>query len=195
MALSRISANSIQDGTVIASELGSMTSAELAGKITDETGSGGLVFANSPVITSATVQSTFERANIVAAGCPTVFDFAINDNTVIFYTGDSTGNVSINFVGNATTTLNDTLTATSNTVTAVLAMTNGATPYYVNNVQIDGTVIHDATITGNLYWQGNTLTVGGTDSGIDVYSFTILKTGANAYKVLAGQSNFNSSLV
>lgn len=79
----------------------------------------------------------------------------------------------------------------------------GATPYYVQNVNIDGRVMSNATIKGNLFWQGNTITVGGTAGGIDVYSFTVIKNGGtrggvsyggNVYTILGSQTAFKSLL-
>jgi hypothetical protein len=52
-----ISGSKLSDNSVAVAKLSSMSSADLAGKITDETGSGALVFANNPTIGSITAAS------------------------------------------------------------------------------------------------------------------------------------------
>jgi hypothetical protein len=48
----------IDDGVVTAAKLASLTSAELAGKVSDETGTGSLVFASGPTLTGSVVINT-----------------------------------------------------------------------------------------------------------------------------------------
>jgi endonuclease V-like protein UPF0215 family len=71
---------------------------------------------------------------------------------------------------------------TGESVTAVMiaSITNAA--YYSNTVKVDG---NDVTPR----WLAFTPSSGDGDS-IDVYSYSITKTGANAWLVLAGVSNF-----
>lgn len=148
---------------------------------------------NYGLIEDATFASSFERANVRAEAAANT-TFRVLDQSVLFYTSNSTANISINFTGNATTTLDSLLNNSSNTVTAIVLMTNGATGYYINNVLIDGTIIHNASVKGNLFWLGNTLTAGGNSVGIDSYGFTIIKKSANTYTVLASQSQYKSFL-
>lgn len=148
---------------------------------------------NYGIIEDSTFASSFERANVRAEAAANT-TFRVLDQSVLFYTSNSTANISVNFTGNATTTLDSLLNNSSNTVTAIVLMTNGATGYYINNVMIDGTVIHNGSVKGNLFWLGNTLTTGGNSVGIDSYGFTIIKKSANTYTVLASQSQYKSFL-
>ncbi len=187
----------IADGAIVTEKIAdaNITSAKIADSITLATPT-----LNSPTVSlgsvsGSTVEKLFERANVQSTAAPENLTFNLLDQTLLVFTGNSTANVSINFTGNSTTTLESLLSSgTANTVTAVIALTNGATPNYVDNVQIDGTVIHDATISGNLYWQGNTLTVPGTADGVDLYGFTIIRKAESQYLVLASQTDFKSFL-
>jgi hypothetical protein len=67
------------------------------------------------------------------------------------------------------------------TITLVWLNTNGATAYYPNTIQIDGTTVTPkvpASITS------------GNASAIDAYSFTIIKTASATYTVLETQTKF-----
>ena len=55
--------------------------------------------------------------------------------------------------------------------------------YYLNAIQIDGSAVTPE-------WQGGTAPSAGNANSIDVYSFTIFKTGSAAYTVLASQVQF-----
>lgn len=69
--------------------------------------------------------------------------------------------------------------------TAVLMVTNGASAYYANSIQIDGTTSGVTT-----KWQGGSAPSSGNANAIDIYTFTIIKTAANTYTILASQSKF-----
>jgi hypothetical protein len=62
-------------------------------------------------------------------------------------------------------------------------VTQGATPYFNNVIQVDGT-----TITPR--WQGGVAPTAGNASGIDIYSYTIIKTASATFTVLAAQVQF-----
>lgn len=159
-------------------------------------------------LVNPTLVSAFEMANIRNEVPPTTIDVSVLDprGTVIFFTSNATSNVTVNIRANASTSLDSWLGSTSsnaNTATVVIMMQTGATPYYVQNVNIDGRVMSNATIKGNLFWQGNTLTIGGTANTIEVYSFTVVKNGGtrggvtyggNVYTILGSQTSFRSQL-
>ena len=68
--------------------------------------------------------------------------------------------------------------------TVAIALKQGATRYKAN-LHIDG-------VLQTLYWLGNSAPDYATTQpqAIDVYSFVVFKTAANAYSVLAANSNF-----
>lgn len=64
-----INGSKLADGTVGAAKLSNLSSADLAGKITDETGSGSLVFASSPTLTTPSIaQINTPAQNLAISG-------------------------------------------------------------------------------------------------------------------------------
>ena len=159
-------------------------------------------------LVNPTIVSAFELANIRNEAPPSVVNIDMLDQkgSIVFFTSNTTSNVTINLRGNATTTLDSWLGTTAsnaNVATAVVILTHGTTQYYVNNVLIDGRIMHNSSIKGNLFWQGNTLSSGGTTVSMDSYGFTVVKNGGsrggasyggNVYTILASQSSFKSFL-
>lgn len=91
-------------------------------------------------------------------------------------------NRAINFRADHLTTL-DSVMAFNDSITFAIITTQGSSAYYLNTVQIDGT-----TVTPK--WQGGGAPTAGNASGNDVYTFTIIKTAANTFLVLASQTQF-----
>jgi hypothetical protein len=58
-----------------------------------------------------------------------------------------------------------------------------STAYYNSAVQVDG-----AGVTPE--WQGGSAPTAGNASSVDVYSYTVIKTGAATFKVFAAQTQF-----
>ena len=77
----------------------------------------------------------------------------------------------------------DTFLAVGKSTTVVFLSTQGITPFYPTAFTIDG-----AAVTPR--WLGGAAPTGGNSSGIDSYSFTIIKTAAATYTVLASQARF-----
>jgi hypothetical protein len=98
------------------------------------------------------------------------------NNAVHYLTTASTANGTLNITYASGTTLN-TAMATGQAITFSLLITN-TTAYYVNAVQVDGSAVTPK-------WTGGTAPSAGNASSVDVYSFTILKTGSAAFTVLA----------
>jgi hypothetical protein len=73
--------------------------------------------------------------------------------------------------------------STGQTLTVTFMVTQGATAYYNSAVTIDG-----SSVTPK--WQGGTAPTIGNASGIDVYTYAIVKTGSAAFTVLASQTQF-----
>jgi hypothetical protein len=65
----------------------------------------------------------------------------------------------------------------------VFLATQGVAPFYTTGFTIDG-----AAVTPK--WLGGAAPTGGNSSGIDSYSFTIIKTASATYTVLASQARF-----
>ena len=85
------------------------------------------------------------------------------------------------------TTLNSALSVGQSTTCALLiTQGSGGASYYQTGFQIDG-----STSGVTVYWQGGSAPAKGYASGIDVYTFTIIKTASTpTYIVLASQTQF-----
>jgi hypothetical protein len=174
-------------GTNIATFLATPSSANLASAITDETGSGLLVFGTSPTITSGLnvtpiLRSPEERWNVSATAAATTVNFDANTSGILYYTSNATGNWTLNVRGDGSTTLNSMLT-TNDSITVVFFVTNGATAYYQTGFQIDGNAVTPK-------WQNGTAPSAGNTSSIDIYSYTIVKTGNAAFTAFGSQTKF-----
>jgi hypothetical protein len=128
----------------------------------------------------------FETANVYTTAVGGNTNIDILNNTVYFFTSNTTGNVTFNIRGNSTVSLANALSVGSSVSLAIL-LKQGTTSYKAN-VFIDGALITP-------YWLSNTSPVYavGTQESIDNYNFSILKTAINTYTVLASNSKFNAS--
>ena len=158
------------------------TSSELAGVVSDETGSGALVFGTSPVLTTPVLKSPEERLTVSATAATGTVNYDVLTQGVLFYTTNASGNWTLNVRGDGSNTLNSVLT-TGDSITIVFLATQGATAYYSNAFTIDGTSVTPKYITGTAFSAGNA-------SSIDSYVYTIIKTGSATYTVLASQTKF-----
>jgi hypothetical protein len=144
--------------------------------------SGSTAFTVNPDLTSVFATSMRETVTVSATAMATSLNFDAITQSILFYTTNATANSSINFRGNASTSLN-TMMSTGQSLSVVFLNTNGATPYYLNAFTIDGTSVTPK-------WQGGTAPTSGNASSIDAYVFTIIKTASATYTVLASQTKF-----
>ena len=121
-----------------------------------------------------------EDINIVASAATGTINFDVATASVWYYTTNATANHTLNFRYNSGTALNSAL-ATGDAITLVWLNTNGATAYYPNVIQIDGT-----TVTPKV----TSAITSGNASAIDAYTFTIIKTASATYTVLETQTKF-----
>lgn len=136
----------------------------------------------APTLNSAIFTAPEENWNVSATAvtATTTVDYLTAQNW--YYTTASTAGAStLNIRGNSTTTLASIL-GTNQSATFSFAITTGAsTPAYFNAVQIDGTATGVTT-----RWQYANTPTSGTTSGVDFYSFTVVKTAATpTYTVFA----------
>ena len=127
------------------------------------------------IIETATISSGILTA--------TTQNIDLGDNNVYYFTNEAQGNWTLNFRSNASQTLNDFLNIGESTTVAVMT-TQGTTPYYNSTVQIDG-------VTQSVKYYGGVPITSGNASGIDLYTYVIIKTAANTYTVLYSQSQYS----
>jgi len=122
-----------------------------------------------------------EDVNVVASAATGTIDFDVSTASVWYYTSNASANHTLNFRYSSGATLSSVL-AVGDAITLVWLNTNGATPYYPNVIQIDG-----STVTPKV----PAAISAGNASAIDAYSFTIIKTAATpTYTVLETQTKF-----
>ena len=147
-----------------------------------ETTSGGINVTGTAVTDGVTVAGTtqleevFEKVSISAETSGTA---TVNTQVagIIFFNVNQTANRTINFVS-----VNANL-AIGQSVTCAILLTQGTTAYYLNAYQVDGSAVTPK-------WQGGSAPTEGNASGIDSYSFTIIKTADATFTVLASQTQF-----
>ena len=123
-----------------------------------------------------------EVATVSATAATGTIPYDITTQSVLYYTSNASANWTVNFRASSGTSLNTAMT-TGQSVTAAFLVTQGATAYYNSAVQVDG-----SSVTPK--WQGGTAPAAGNASGIDAYIYTIIKTGAATFTVLASQTRF-----
>ena len=174
-------------GTGVATFLGTPSSANLASAMTDETGSGSLVFGTAPTLTNAVLanpifQGPEERLSVSATAATGTVALDVLTSGILYYTSNASANWTLNVRGSSGATLNDSL-ATNDSITVVFFVTNGGTPYYQTGFQIDGSAVTPK-------WQNGTAPAAGNANSIDIYSYTIVKTGNAAFTAFGSQTKF-----
>jgi len=138
---------------------------------------------SSSTTANVALTGTEEVTNIVAAAAPAAINIDAITSTTWYYTSSATSNFTINFRGSGGATLSSILPV-NNAISFVLLVTQGSTAYYGTAFTIDGTSVTPK-------WAGGSAPSAGNASGIDAYSFTIVKTASTpTYTVLAGLGKF-----
>ena len=150
----------------------------------NNTFTGRQTFAGSTTALAAVFNNISETATVSATAATGTITYDVTTQSVVYYTTNASGNWTINLRGNGTTSLN-TLLSTGQAITVAFLATNGGTAYYNTVVQVDGTTSGVTT-----RWQGGTAPTSGNVSSIDVYTYTIIKTGSATFTVLASQTKY-----
>ena len=129
---------------------------------------------------SVKTTSAIELVTISATAATGTINLDMANGTT-YYTANSTANFTVNLRWNASTSLNTKL-AVGEMATTSFMVTNG-TAYYANAHQIGGTAITPR-------WQGGTAPSAGNANSVDMYSYTVLKTGANTFNLFAALTRF-----
>jgi len=130
------------------------------------------------------IQQVLEKVTVTNTATTGTVTYDLLEQAVLYHTGNAAGQFTVNFRGSNSTALN-TMIATGESGTAAFLNTNSTTAYYTTFVTIDGTSTNVST-----KWQGGSTPSSGNSLSIDAYAFTIIKTAASTYTVLAAQSQF-----
>jgi|Laugrespbdmm15dd_1035085.scaffolds.fasta_scaffold03071_2 hypothetical protein len=141
-----------------------------------------VTLAGNQTLTSKTLKGPFEFVTVSPSAPATTLQYDVMTQGILYYTGNATTNFTWNIRGNAGTTLNA-LLPIGQSVTCVLVVTNGATPYYPTAFTVDG-----STITPK--YPGGSAITGGSTSALDVYTLTLIKTASATYTALVSQIKY-----
>jgi hypothetical protein len=130
------------------------------------------------------IQQVLEKVTVTNTATTGTVTYDLLDQAVLYHTGNAAGQFTVNFRGSSSTALN-TMVTVGESATAAFLNTNSTTAYYTTFVTIDGTSTNVST-----KWQGGSTPSSGNSLSIDAYAFTIIKTAASTYTVLAAQSQF-----
>lgn len=112
-----------------------------------------------------------ERTTVSTSTPTTTTNFDADTQGVLFLTGLTTSNWTLNVRGSSSTTLNTKL-AIGDSMSIIFIVSNSGTAYYQTALTIDGNA-------QSVNYSGGTAPAAGNASAKDAYSFTIFKT-ANA---------------
>ena len=123
-----------------------------------------------------------ENVSLSASAPVGQLNFNVTGQTVMYVTGNSTGNFLVNIFGSDSVPLNN-LLSVGQSVTCALMLTNGATGYFVTGVRVDG-------LAATVRWQGGTAPSSGNTSAVDAYTFVVVKTANATFNVFAASAKF-----
>lgn len=165
MAETRLSGTLIRTGT----NIGPVNKLSI-GDVT--TPSGSLHVGGTTVL-----QQILEKNTISATAATGTVNFNVLSQGVLYYTTNSSGNWTLNFRGDASTTLNS-IMYIGQSLSVAFLVTNGSPAFYATAHTIDGSAVTPK-------WQGGSGPGAGNVNSIDVYSYVIIKTANATFTVLA----------
>jgi hypothetical protein len=139
-------------------------------------------FTGTSAIISSKFVNSLETTTVSATAATGTINYDVTTQSVLYYTTNASANWTVNFRASSGTSLN-TAMATGEAITVVFLVSQGATAYYNNAITIDGTSVTPK-------YQGGTAWTSGNASGIDAYSYTIVKTGSATFTVFTSQTKF-----
>jgi len=143
-----------------------------------------LVTSNFTSTGNLIIQRAYEKYTTVGTGATGTVNFELLDQSILFYTSNATANFTLNVRGNVSSTL-DSVLPIGDVVTVVMLNTVGTTPYVANVVKIDGTTITPKYVNAATPTSGIRLA-----NCVQSYTYTIVKTGSNAYTTLGQLSEY-----
>lgn len=139
-------------------------------------------FAGSATNLDIKLSSALEAISVIASSASSTINFDVISQSVLYYTGNSSANWTLNIRGNSSTSLTSLMSA-GESLTIVFLATNSGTAYRQTSLTIDGNSITPK-------WLGGSAPSTGNANSIDIYTVTIIKTGVSSFTVLESQSKF-----
>ena len=123
-----------------------------------------------------------ETVTIAATAATGTVNFDVSTQSILYYTSNASANWTLNIRGSSSTTLNS-IMATGQSVTVTHLVTQGGTAYYNSAVTVDG-----SSVTPK--WSGGSAPSAGNANSVDVYTYTLFKTGSGSFTVFASQTRY-----
>ena len=128
------------------------------------------------------IQSIAEKVTNSATAATGTINYDVLTQAVLNFTSNAAGNYTLNIRGDGSNSLNS-IMDTGESITIAHLVPQGGSAYYNNAVTIDS-----SSVTPE--WQGGAAPTAGNASSIDVYTYTIIKTGDATFTALAAQTQF-----
>jgi hypothetical protein len=123
-----------------------------------------------------------ETVTIAATAATGTVNFDVSTQSILYYTSNASANWTLNIRGSSSVTLNS-IMATGQSVTVTHLVTQGGTAYYNSALTVDG-----SSVTPK--WSGGSAPSAGNTNSVDVYTYTLIKTGSGSFTVFASQTRY-----
>lgn len=131
---------------------------------------------------TSTLGEVIEKINVSPVGMSSTLNFDVLTQPILYFTGASTANCSVNFRANSTVAI-DTFLRTGQAITTTLIATHVSAGYIVNSVTVD-------SISQAVKWAGGAAPVSASAFSTDLYTFTIVKTNPAAFTVFGSVQRY-----
>jgi hypothetical protein len=128
------------------------------------------------------IQQTAEKVTTEATAATGTVNYDVLTQAVWNFTTDASANWTLNIRGDGSNSLNS-IMDTGESISIAHIVSQGGTAYYNSAVQVDG-----SSVTPE--WQGGSAPSAGNVNSLDVYSYTVIKTGDATFTVLASLTQF-----
>jgi hypothetical protein len=142
-----------------------------------------LVLGVSGTTMQVRLSAAAETVTISATAATGTINFDVSTQSILYFTSNASANWTLNIRGSSSVTLNS-IMSTGQSVTITHIVTQGATAYYNAAVTVDGTSVTPK-------WLGGAAPSSGDANSINVYSYTLVKTGSGSFTVFASKSLFS----
>ena len=141
-----------------------------------------LALGVSNTLMELTLSAAAETVTIAATAATGTVNFDVSTQSILYYTSNASANWTLNIRGSSSVALNS-IMSTGQSVTVTYLVTQGGTAYYNSAVTVDGTSVTPK-------WSGGTAPSAGNASSVDVYTYTLIKTGSGSFTVFASQTRY-----
>ena len=185
-ATTAATASNLTGGTANYIPLWSSATAQSASSMYQLTGNIGInntvPSASLHISGSTMIQQVVEKIAFTGSAPIATTNIDITSGSIHYRSGSTSTNWTLNFRGDASTTLNS-IIYPNQSLTVAVVVNHGATPYSASAHQIDGVAITPR-------WQGSLVPTASANT-TDFYSYTIFKLASASYNVFASQVKFS----